>query len=130
MLSTESAKKLLWAAELTFETPETFGMYEDDDPLALQMLNMNDMFAPCTGDGEYIPDEELPRVAELFLWYGMAGVLHWVSQRRGGVRSAFAHYNRMIDFVAAEELIKTELRQSSKRAYAKRQYMIGIDNAV
>lgn len=93
-----------------------------------QTLNMNDVWCWACADGEKVPDEALPRVAELFWRYGWAGILYWVSQQNDGLRSEFHHYNRMIDFVANEERIKHGKSQS-EYAYCEESYSLGGERA-
>jgi hypothetical protein len=96
--------------------------FDPDEP---QEINLNDVWGWACADGETVPDENLQEVAILFFRYGWCGVLWWVSQRRGGCRSEFADNNRFLDFVAAEEAIRSEEPNSNKRAYLKRQYTVG-----
>ena len=117
-MSQERARRILDAAGVFFGDLE-------DGPEWKQTLNMNDVWAWASADGEYVTDEELPRLAELFWSYGWCGILYWVSQKNDGMRSEFVDVNRFIDFVAHEEAIREELPNSSARAYAKRQYIIG-----
>lgn len=122
-MTIDDARKLL-------ETAGVF--YGPDDELAdyqskrfAQMLNMNDVWGWATADGEYVEDEELPEVARLFWDYGWCGILYWVSEKRGHMKSEFEDNNRFIEFVRNEEAIKKEIPGSSERAYAKRSYTIG-----
>ena len=112
------AIELLESAELFFGT-------DDDCPAMAQTLNMSDTWAWGCSDGEYVPDEELPRVAELFERYGFCGVLYWVSERNNKIRSEFADINRFIEFARNEESIRAEIPDSSTRAYAQLVYTIG-----
>lgn len=118
-MTTEEARALLKAADVFFSDDE------GDEPELNQTLNMNDTWAWACADGEYVPDEELVRVATLFLRYGMCGLYYWVSERHNGMRSEFCDINRFIDFVRHEEAIYQEFPTSSARAYAKRTYTIG-----
>ncbi len=81
---------------------------DEDDPDAAHTLRMNDVWAWGTADAEYIPDDALPHVADLFLWYGWCGILYWVSEQRGQMRSECDNVNRCIDFVRTEEQLKRE----------------------
>lgn len=119
MYSTEKARELLTKADVFF------GPDEDEPQLGQQTLNMNDTWAWACADGEDVPDEELPRVAELFFQYGWCGILYWVSERNEQMRSEFEDINRFIAFVRAEEAICQEVPNSDKRAYAKREYTVG-----
>jgi hypothetical protein len=118
MFTIESARALLTAADVFFDDDE-------DDVQLRQALNMNDTWAWACADGEHVPDEELPRVAELFWRYGNCGLLYWVSERSNGLRSEFADINRFIEFVRHEEAIRSEVPDSATRAYERRQYVVG-----
>jgi hypothetical protein len=98
---------------------------EEDDPKLAQTLNMNDVWAWASADGEYVPDEELPEVADLFWRYGWPGILYWVSQRNENMRSEFEDNNRFIDFVKHEEQLRKDIPDPSKRAYKKIKYTLG-----
>jgi len=125
MFTTESARALLTTADVFFDGD---GDDEDEDDVQLrQTLNLNDTWAWACADGEYVPDEELPRVAELFWRYGNCGLLYWVSERNNGLRSEFADINRFIEFVRHEESIRSEVPDSTARAYEQRQYVVGGD---
>jgi len=93
---------------------------DDDGPDTSQVLNMSDVWAWGCADGEEVPDEELPRVAELFFRYGWCGILYWASERRGGVVSEFCDNNRFVEFVRAEEKLREEVPDDTKRAYTPR----------
>ena len=123
MFSIEEARKLLTDAGLFF-SPNEDGDDEDEQDMS-QMLNLNDVWGWACADGEIVPEEELPKVAELFWSYGRCGILFWVSEKRGNCRSEFHDINRFVDFARAEEKIREELPGSSARAYAKREYVIG-----
>lgn len=122
MFTEHDARELLRAAQLFFDVDE------DDDPGFEQMVNLSDTFAWACADGEKVADEELPQVAELFWRYGWCGILYWVNEKRGGGRAEFADVNRFIDFVREEERIRQEQPESTKRAYLKREYVIGRDS--
>jgi hypothetical protein len=125
MFTTESARHLLKTADVFFDGD---GDDEDEDDVQLrQTLNLNDTWAWACADGEYVPDEELPRVAELFWRYGHCGLLYWVSERNNGLRSEFADINRFIEFVRHEQAIRSEVPDSTLRAYERRQYVVGGD---
>lgn len=123
MFSIDAARELLTKADVFF------GVDEDDEDSSdekwNQTLNMNDTWAWACADGEYVPDEELPRVAELFWRYGNCGILFWASERNDKMRSEFHDINRFVDFVSQEEAIRDEEPSSSKRAYLKREYTVG-----
>ena len=123
MFSVENARKLLETAGVFFG-PEFDEDEDQDEPLA-QTLNLNDTFCWACADGEYVSDDELPRLAGLFWHYGWCGILYWVNEKRGQERVEFADVNRFIDFVRHEEVIRQEIPNDSLRAYAKRQYIVG-----
>lgn len=81
---------------------------DDDDPDAAQTLRLNDVWAWGTSDAAYIPDEEVPKVGHLFVLYGWCGILYWVSEQHGKMRSQLGGINRSIDFVRMEERIRQE----------------------
>lgn len=97
-----------------------------EDPRGAQMLNMNDTWGWAVAWGEYVPDEKLIEVAELFWSYGWAGCLYWTSERRDRMRSEFHHINRQIDFVRAEEEFTKRMRNSSELAYTPYTYTLGV----
>lgn len=99
--------------------------YPQDEDTPGLVLNMNDTWCWASAWGEEVPDEKAKELAELIWWYGHAGVLYWVSEQHGQMRSEFEDNNRAIDFVRQEEKIKKEVPDSTKRAYAKRSYTIG-----
>jgi hypothetical protein len=76
-------------------------------------------------DSEYVPDEKLPEVGQLFMDYGWCGILYWGSEQYGGMKSEFYDINRFIEFVRQEEKIKKKISSSTKRAYKKISYRIG-----
>ena len=119
MFSIDEARKLLTTAKLFFDPDPEEGM------TSAQVLNLNDAFYWACSDAEEVPDDELPRLAELFWHYGNCGVCFWVLERRGTKTVEFVDLNRFVEFVRAEEAIRTEEPSSSKRAYLKRSYMIG-----
>ena len=128
MFDTEKARKLLNEANVFF------GDYSHDDDSEedkkhnkemMQTLNMNDTWAWACADGEYVPDDKLSEVARLFWLYGNAGLLYWVSNQNGGMRSEFLDNNRAIDFVTHEEKLCKDIPDSSKRAYKKIVYKLG-----
>lgn len=119
-----SAKRIAKARAL-LELADQFYGDIPGEPEAAQTLNMNDVWGWAMAWGEYVPDEELPRVAELFKRYGDAGVLYWVSEHHGQMRSEFEDNNRFIDFVRHEEKLRQEVPDSNKRAYKKLKYTLG-----
>jgi hypothetical protein len=106
-----------------------FGRDEDDSESDIrwdQTINLNDAFYWACADGEYVDDNELPRLAGLFWRYGYAGVSYWVLvEKRGGEIPEFLDVKRQVEFVKNEESIIKEEPSCSKRAYLKRQYTIG-----
>lgn len=121
MHTKESALALLNAAGVFFDIDETD---PEEAQRFKQMLNLNDVWGWATADSEYVPDESLPEVATLFFRYGWAGILYWVSTKRGGERSEFYDVNRHIDFVAHEERLRQSCATSSEFAYKKASYTI------
>lgn len=135
----ESAKKLLWEADVFYEDRDTMTQVraiighdidagrkaeiEED----MQTLNMNDVFGWAKGFGQYVPDKELPEVARLFWAYGFNGLVYWVSKQNNNMRSEFEDVNRAIDFVRHEEDIVKQIPDSSKRAYKKIVYFLGAN---
>lgn len=116
----EEARELLTKADVFF------GDYEDEDfPKLKQTLNMNDVWCWACADGEYVSDEELPEVARLYRAYGYCGILYWVSQKNGGMRSEFLDINRFIDFVKHEEDFIKEVPDWDERAYKQMTYTLG-----
>jgi hypothetical protein len=117
IFSIPEARKFLTTADVFF------GEYEED-PKWIQTLNLNDaMFWGCA-DGEYVEDEELPEVARLFWLYGWHGLIYWVMKKRGLDKVEFEDVSRAVQFIRAEEQIRAEEPDSSKRAYLKRSYTI------
>lgn len=124
--SVERARAILRTAGLFFcDDPSELDEDEDERFEWLQTLNLNDTWGWATADGEYVPDNELPRVAELFWRYGWCGVLFWVSERRNQCRSEFHDVNRMIEFARHEENIRDKMPSSTQRAYSRQAYTIG-----
>ena len=120
MFTIDSARELLTKAGIFFA-------YDDleDDPKWAQTINLNDAFYWACSDCECVTDEELPELARLFFCYGWAGVMYWVAEKRGD-KPEFVNVQRHIEFVKMEEAIRQEEPSSSKRAYLKRQYTIGM----
>lgn len=87
-------------------------------------INLNDTWGWGEGDCEKVPKEDLVEVAELFWRYGWCGILYWVSKKRGGCESEFYDINRFIDFVSAEEKLRQDVPDSSKRAYTNLVYRL------
>lgn len=117
-MNIEQARTLLNAADVFFDCDE-------DEPEMRQVLNMSDVWAWACADCEKVEDSELPELGTLFFRYGWAGILYWVSQKRGGIRSEFKDNNRFIDFVAHEEELRKKIESSNQRAYATLTYTLG-----
>lgn len=124
MFSVEQARELLGKAGLFFDADDGDDTEESRQKMA-QTLNMNDVWGWACADGKYVPDDKLPELAALFYRYGWAGVLYWVSEQSGGMRSEFHDNNRFIDFVRHEERLRKEIPEDSQRAYKKIQYILG-----
>ena len=114
----ENAKQLLLAADIFFDA---------DDGTPPWTINLNDTFGWGCADCEVVPEEELPRLAELFQRYGRCGMLYWVAERRKLRVVEFADINRFIAFVAKEEELRKELPSSTKRSDRKVSYTIGVE---
>ena len=112
MFSVEQARELLGKAGLFFDADDGDDTEESRQKMA-QTLNMNDVWGWACADGKYVPDDKLPELAALFYRYGWAGVLYWVSEQSGGMRSEFHDNNRFIDFVRHEERLKKYRRIAS-----------------
>ena len=122
MFTVEESKALLSAAEVFFGEE-----YADEDPQMAWTLNLNDAFYWASADGEYVSDEEMIRVAELFWRYGIKGIYYWVIvEKRGDTKVEFADVNRFIEFVRKEEEIRRAEPSSSRRAFKKVSYTIGV----
>jgi nitroimidazol reductase NimA-like FMN-containing flavoprotein (pyridoxamine 5'-phosphate oxidase superfamily) len=119
MRTIDEARKLLEAADVFF------GRNIEDDEKWAQMLNMNDVWCWACADCEYVSDEKLPEVAELFFNYGWAGILYWVSEQHNNMRSEFENNNRFIEFVRQEEKLCKKVPDNNKRAYEKFSYTLG-----
>lgn len=114
-MTIDDAKKLLRLGGMTY--------YADEDkPIE---LNMNDTWAWATAFGMPVSDEQVIEVASLFVNYGYCGILYWVSEQNDQMRSEFHDINRFVDFVRAEETLRKEMPQSTKRAYHKLKYTLG-----
>ena len=118
MYDIDEARQFLIIADVFFDDDEDFAK-------SSQTLNLNDTWGWAMSWGEYVKDEDLPAVAELFFRYGFGGLLYWVSRKNDNMRSEFHDVNRQLEFVATEEAIRTAIPNSSKRAYQKRTYTIG-----
>jgi hypothetical protein len=101
--------------------------YPQDEDTKGIVLNMNDTWCWASAWGEDVPDDKIEELADLIWWYGNAGVLYWVSEQHGQMRSEFHDINRFVDFVRNEERLKKEVPNSSKRAYKKLTYTLGGD---
>lgn len=119
----EAAKQLLKAADVFYHNCDE----ELEDWGKPYTLNMNDTWAWATGWGVEVPEADLPEVARLYRSYGYCGVLYWVSEQEGQMRSEFHDINRFVDFVREEERFKARVEGSSKRAYTKHGYVLGFN---
>lgn len=108
-------------------TADVFFGPDDEIPQFDQTLNLNDAFFWAVSDSEYVPDEELPRVGELFFTYGWHGILYWVWNRRGRFTPEFLDVQRFIEFVAHEQDVIDEEPSSSRRAYKRVTYTLGSE---
>lgn len=127
-MTQDEARRLLQDGELFFyNSRKELEECEDEDEKDMQTLNLNDTFGWALAWGEYVPDEELIKVAELFKQYGEAGVFYWASCRNDNFRSGFEDINRKIDFVRNEERIKQEKPDWNERAYYKASYSLGME---
>lgn len=124
----ETAGKFLRNAEL-FD----FEDEDEEDEWANkwhQTLNLSDTFAWACADAQFVEDVELPELARLFYDYGYCGVLYWVSEKRknenGPMMSEFHDINRHIQFVRIEEELRNAEPYSTKRAFKKVEYTIGV----
>ena len=117
----ENARALLVAAGV-------FYGLDEDNLQSAQTLNMNDTWGWATAWGEYVPDEKLVEVMDLFCSYGTCGLLYWVSEQHHQMRSEYEDINRFIDFVRQEEALRKAESSSSKRAYKKITYTLGEEN--
>lgn len=119
MYTLEEAKTLLTCSNVFF------GDTDRDDPRWNQTINLNDVWGWACSDCEYVEDHEMIEVATLFFHYGWNGILYWISQKRGGIKSEFHDVNRGIEFVKKEEQIKKDEPSTTKRAYTKVVYTLG-----
>ena len=122
MFTVDEARELLEKAKVFFDV-------DNDDPPEeqsyRQTLNLSDTWGWACAFSQHVPDEKLPEVAQLFWRYGWAGILYWVSEQHGGIRSEFHDINRFVDFVRHEERIRKEVPNSDQRAYTKLRYELG-----
>lgn len=99
---------------------------DDGERPPFRCLNMNDTWGWALAWGEYVPDDKLIEVAELFWQYGWAGCLYWVSEQHEQMRSEFHDVNRRVEFVRHEEEFKKRTPGSSKQAYTPYSYVLGL----
>lgn len=118
MFNQEEARDLLRKMDVFFDE------CDGDGPEWAQTLNLNDAFEWALADCEYVPDEDLPEVAELFWRYGWCGILYWAAQRREHFME-FEDVKRFVKFVQEEEKIRKVQQSPSKRAYLKYTYTLG-----
>lgn len=122
-MTKDEAQKLLDAAGVFFDVDDD----EEDAAEWRNVINLNDTFSWACADGESVTDDELPRVGELFLRYGLCGVYYWAWNKRGRFSIEFADIRRFVNFVAYEETLRAEVPSSTKRAYTKMKYTLGED---
>jgi len=118
-MTPDEAYKLLLAGGVFFDSDE------EAEPEIRRCINMNDAWYWACADGETVPDDSIVEVAELFSRYGDCGIHYWVWKRRGKPQIEFRDVRRHIEFVEHEEALRAAEPSSSKRAYAKHEYMIG-----
>lgn len=95
-----------------------------------RMLNLNDTFGWGCADCQLVEMVDMPELKRLFFNYGWCGILYWVSELRGGIRSEFRHYNRMIEFVKSEEGVRKSYSSEAQYAYGKVSYVVGQDGGL
>lgn len=100
--------------------------YQEAKPEERHMMIMNDTWGWACADGFYLTDENVVRVAMLFVRYGHGGLLYFQHKdlEGGKLVSEFTDINRHLQFVINEERIREELPGSGERAYTKRSYTI------
>ena len=108
------------------EAADVFYGPDDEDEDSARTLNMNDTFGWAVGFGDFVPEHKLLEVADLFRRYGRAGLIYWTSERYEQMRSEFEDVNRAIAFVRQEEKVRRDVPDSSKRAYHKHSYTLGL----
>jgi hypothetical protein len=89
-------------------------------------LDMSDTWAWATAWSEEVEEVEIPVVAKLFRRYGQAGLYYWMTTKNPELKSEFHDINRSVDFVREEEKLIAEEPSSTKRAYKKLSYKVGI----
>ena len=108
--------------------------YHDPEEGPEHLILMNDVWAWATSCSIDVTDDNAIRIAQLYNEYGFCGLLYYqgVELDRLGAPNApetryaeFEDIQRFVEFVVAEERIKKEVPDYNKRAYAKRQYVIG-----
>jgi len=119
MFDIEESRELLKRAGVFYDCDDGY------DSAEAQTLNQNDTWGWASAFGQFVPDVDLPVVAELFFSYGYCGILYWVSRKNDDMKSEFADVNRQIEFVRREEEIRAAHPDSSKRAYEHISYTIG-----
>jgi len=81
------------------------------------VLNANDTWAWALAWCQDVSAQEIPEVARLYRRWGYAGLLYWMSEKNGKMKSEFKDINRFVEFVRQEEELIKSVPDSSKRAY-------------
>lgn len=121
----EQAEEQQAAFDFLKSTGIFFGRDEDEDEKWDRMINLNDVWGWASSDGFEVPMDQMPELERLYHAYGWCGVLYFVSERQGGRRSEFHHYNRMIEFARNEEAIRSVHQRHSDYAYDRKSYTVG-----
>lgn len=112
-----------------FDRLKTTGIFyesdEDEDEKFERIINMNDVWGWACADSHEVPMDQMVELLRLYNDYGWCGVLYFVSEREGGRVSEFHHYNRMIEFVKKEEVIRSKHKRYNAYAYDKQSYTVG-----
>ena len=78
-----------------------------DDPQSIRLINLNDTFWWGTAYCQFLPDDKIEELSNLFFKYGWCGVLYWCSKQEE-IKPEFENVIRSIQFVENEELIFTK----------------------
>lgn len=73
---------------------------------------LNDTWYYATSDSEEMPEEEWPKIVDLYKSYGNAGVMYWVYLRRGHLPQIASTRRKVL---AIEALIIEEKREREER---------------
>lgn len=108
------------------ETDESEEADDEADYDYRLQLNMNDTFYWGCADSENVPPDELPTVLKLFKRYGHMGLTYWVSKARDMVwtDAQLTHVQRQIQFITAEEDIRSSLQPNYSYCWSKATYTI------